>query len=202
VVSRVVDDVGDGLLVLLLGFDQPRPEAATEDVVAATVPLVEGACVGAVQVSHAVREVGGGSLEDEVVVVPHQALHVQAPAIPALDAPEDVEENASVLPVENDRRAVVALRPDVVMSSGGEVTARATHTGDGNSVEPSIQPGATLLARARCSHVTCQARDASRVARALGDLSELAGSLGVRLERPAGGYAATLERSRCWWEGQ
>jgi hypothetical protein len=76
VVSRVVDDVGDGLLVLLLGFDQPRPEAATEDVVAATVPLVESPCVGAVQVSHPIGEVGGRRFEDEVVVVAHEALHV------------------------------------------------------------------------------------------------------------------------------
>jgi hypothetical protein len=140
VVSRVVDDIRDRVLILLLGLDQPRPEAAAEDVVAATVPFVEGARVGAVQVSHAVREVGGRGFEDEVIVVSQQARHVQAPAIPALDAPQDVEEDASVLPVEGDRRAVVPLRPNVVMSSGVEKTARTAHTSDGSSVQPSIQP--------------------------------------------------------------
>ena len=140
VVSRVVDDIRDRVLVLLLGLDQPRPEAAAEDVVAATMSLVEGACVGAVQVPHPVGEVRGRSLEDEVVVVPHQAFHVQAPSIPALDAAEDVEEDCAVLAVEDDRRAVVPLRPDVVVSSGGEVTVRTTHTSDGSSVQSSIQP--------------------------------------------------------------
>jgi hypothetical protein len=147
-VSRVVDDVGDGLLVLLLGFDQPRPEAATEDVVAATVPLVESPCVGAVQVSHPIGQVRSRRLEDEVVVVSHQAPRVHAPAVAALDPPEDVEEGGPVLAVEEDRRTVVPLRSDVVVGAGGEVAARTSHTLESSSARPPIQPAR------RCWHAS------------------------------------------------
>ena len=102
--------------------------------------LVEGPCVGAVQVSHPVGEVGGRRLEDEVVMVAHEALDVEAPAVPALDAAEDVEEDAAVLTVEHDRRAVAAFRADVIVGPGGEVTARASHTVDGSPVDLPLQP--------------------------------------------------------------
>jgi hypothetical protein len=54
VVEGIVEDVLEGVRVLLLRLDQPRPEAAAEDVIAAAVALVEGSGVGTVQVAHAV----------------------------------------------------------------------------------------------------------------------------------------------------
>jgi hypothetical protein len=48
VVERVLDDVFERRFVLLLRFDQLGPEASAKDVVAAAVPFVEGARVGAV----------------------------------------------------------------------------------------------------------------------------------------------------------
>ena len=103
------------------------------------MPLVEGPCVGAVQVSHPVGEVGGRGLEDEVVVVAHEALHVHPPAVAALDAAEDVPEDAPVLAVEHDRRSVVAFRPDVIVGPGGEVAARTSHPVDDSPGDPSPQ---------------------------------------------------------------
>jgi hypothetical protein len=75
-VRWVIDDVVDRIGVLLLGLDHLRPETAAEEVVTAPVTLVEGPRIGAVEVAHAVREVRLRRLEDEVVVVPHQALRV------------------------------------------------------------------------------------------------------------------------------
>jgi hypothetical protein len=95
--------------------------------VAPTVTLVEGAGVGAVEVAHAVGEVRGRRLEDEVIVVAHQAARVHAPAVAALDAPEDVEEDHAILAVEGDRRAVVPGRADVVVSTGFKVATRPSH---------------------------------------------------------------------------
>jgi hypothetical protein len=57
VVDGVVEDVLESALVLLLGLNVFRPEALPEDVVLAPVPLVEGAGVLAVQVTHPVGEV-------------------------------------------------------------------------------------------------------------------------------------------------
>jgi hypothetical protein len=76
VVDRVVEDVFERLLVLPFGLDHSGPEAAPEDVVLAAVPLVEGAGVLAVQVTHALREVRVRRLDEEVVVVAEQAAGV------------------------------------------------------------------------------------------------------------------------------
>jgi hypothetical protein len=84
VIERVVDDVLDRVVVLLLGLDHPRPEALAEDVVLGAVPCVEGFGVLAVEVAHPVREVGGGRLDEQVVVVAHEAPDVEAPAVPPL----------------------------------------------------------------------------------------------------------------------
>jgi hypothetical protein len=136
VVGRVVDHIIDGVGVLLLGLDQLRPETAAEEVVTAPVTLVEGPRIGAVEVAHAVGEVRLRCLEHEVVVVPHQALCVQAPAVATLNAAEDVEEHGAVGPVEHDRRAVVAARADVVEGAG---FLMATGTGHALTVAP--RPG-------------------------------------------------------------
>ena len=85
--DRIVEYVLERGLVLLLGFDRLRPVAAPEDVILAPVPLVEGAGVAAVQVAHSLVQVWGGRFQDEVVVVPHQAADVDAPAVSAFYSP-------------------------------------------------------------------------------------------------------------------
>jgi hypothetical protein len=70
VVNRVVDDVLERVVVLVLGLDHLRPESATEDVVLSTVAFVEGPCVLAVEVAHPVGEVCERRFDEQVVVVP------------------------------------------------------------------------------------------------------------------------------------
>jgi hypothetical protein len=127
VVDRVVEDVFEGGVVLLLRLDHLRPEALAEDVVLALVALVEGASVLAVQVAHPVREVREGRLDDQVVVVAEQAAGVETPVVAALDAPQDLEEDGPVPVVLEDRRVVVPLRSEVVVGPGGEVAVRSPH---------------------------------------------------------------------------
>jgi hypothetical protein len=124
---RIVEDVLERGPVLLLGFDRLRPVAASEEVVLASMPLVEGAGVAAVQVAHPLVQVGSRCLEDEVIVVPHQAADVDAPAVAALDAAEEVEEDHPVLAVDDDRCVVVPAAPDVVIAARDEVTMGTTH---------------------------------------------------------------------------
>jgi hypothetical protein len=125
--DRVVDDVLECRFPLLVGLDQLRPEASPEEVVAATVSVVERTCVLAVEVSHAVRKVWQRCLDDEVVVVAHQAASVQLPAVAAHDPGQDANERMPVGVVEHDRRLVVAARRDVVVRAGEERTEFATH---------------------------------------------------------------------------
>jgi hypothetical protein len=127
VVDRVVDDVVQGLLVLLLRFDHLGPVPAAEDVVLAPMALVEGAGVAAVEVAHALVEVRRRCLDDEVVVVAEQALRVHPPAVAAHDPAEQVEEDDAVVAVDDDRRVIVPPRHDVVEGSVLERPQRASH---------------------------------------------------------------------------
>ena len=129
-VDGVLEDVVDGVVVLLFGLDHSGPEPPAEDVVLAAVPLVESAGVLAVEITHPVREVGERGLDDEVVVVAEQAVGVQPPAVAAPDALQELKEDAAVPIVQEDGRVVVAFRPDVVEGAGGQVAVRSSHLGD------------------------------------------------------------------------
>jgi hypothetical protein len=188
--DRIVENVLDRLLVLLFGLDLFRPEAAAEDVVLPAVAVIEGAGVLAVQVAHAVGEVREGCLDEQVVVVAEQAAGVQPPAVAATDAPQDLREDRPVPVVAEDRLVVVALRSHVVVGAGGEVATRSCHRGDrsaaaraGMGIPVSRCGGGTDSARAR-RETRPQSPSPNR----------------MRRKRPR--YAATLERSRCWCDGQ
>jgi hypothetical protein len=110
-------------------------------VVLPAVAFVEGARVLAVQVAHPVGQVRERGLDEQVVVVAEQAAGVQAPAVAAADAPQDLGEGGSVPVIAKDRIVVVALGPDVVVGAGGEVATWSSHRGDrtgGRSIRPAI----------------------------------------------------------------
>jgi hypothetical protein len=127
VADRIVEDVRECVLVLLLRPDHLGLEPAPKDVVSTVVALVEGAGIAAVQVAHAVREVRFGRLDEQVVVIAQQAADVSAPSVAALDTAQDVEEDGAVGVLEEDRRQVVPARRDVVVRPGSEVAAWTTH---------------------------------------------------------------------------
>jgi hypothetical protein len=136
VVDRVVEDVGEGLVVLLFGLDLLRPEASAEDVVLPAMAIVEGARVLAVEVTHAVGEVRERRLDEQVVVVAEQAPGVQAPAVAPADASQELDEDGAIPVVAEDRLVVVSLGADVVAGAGGEVAARSSHGGDRSGAAP------------------------------------------------------------------
>ena len=126
-VERIVDDVVDRRFVLLVRLDHLRPVPVAENVVLPLVALVEGAGIAAVQVPHPFGEVRKGSLDEKVVVVPHQTAHVSTPAVTTFDPAEHVEEDDPVSIVQHDRRLVVTPDPDVVVRAGGEETVGSSH---------------------------------------------------------------------------
>jgi hypothetical protein len=85
VVEGVIHDVVDRRLVLILRLDQFRPVPVAEDVVLPLVAFVEGAGIGAIQIPHPLGEVRQGGLDQQVVVVAHQAAHVREPAVAPFD---------------------------------------------------------------------------------------------------------------------
>jgi hypothetical protein len=75
-VDGVLEDVVERVVVLLFGLDHFRPVAPAEDVILSAVAFGEGARVLAVEVAHAVGQVGERRLDDEVVVVAEQTASV------------------------------------------------------------------------------------------------------------------------------
>ena len=188
-VHGIVEDVVEGVVVLLLGFDHPRPEALPEDVVHAAVALVERPRVLAVQVAHAVGEIREGRLDHEVVVVPEQAARVESPAVALPDALQDLDEDGAVPVVEEDWFVVVPFGSDVVVRAGGEVAVRPSHRGDRSAGGRQKRAASTFRYRAVTD--SSRARHETRAAEAR-----------PRQPRSPCRYAATLERSRCWCDGQ
>jgi hypothetical protein len=116
----VVEVVGDGVCELLVASDQAAVEALAEDVAGARVLVVEGLGVAAVEVLHPGGQVGAGALDDEVVVVAHQAEAVHVPSVAAGDPLQEREEELAVEVVAVDRAAVDAARGQVVDPVGEE----------------------------------------------------------------------------------
>ncbi len=195
-VGRIVDDVFQGRLVLLLRLDELRPVAAAEEMVLPAVFLVEGARVAAVQVPHARVEVRGRGFDDQVVVVPHQAPCVQAPAVAPLDASQEVEEDDAVFAVEHDRRAVVPAGDDVVVGPGYERSVWSSHAGDRSPAPRPIRPAcafclASGAVQSRARHETGAEKTDPIGARRIGICALRSSHVpGTRLDR----------RSRPLWE--
>jgi hypothetical protein len=112
----------------------PEREAVTPEVAAAGVLRVEVLGVDAVDAVEGARELIAQALDDEVVVVRHQAesVDVETEALDCL--PELGEEAAAVVAVEVDRAASDAARgrvPDAVVGKRG-----ARQPGHARKLEP------------------------------------------------------------------
>jgi hypothetical protein len=99
---------------VFLRAHDPGGEAVAEEVAAAAVAAVEALGVDAVQPAHARGQVGAAGVDDEVVVVAHQAERVCDPG-EASDRPrEDGEEEPPIVVVAEDPASVHAAAVDVV----------------------------------------------------------------------------------------
>jgi hypothetical protein len=99
-------------------------------VIAPLVATVEAARIVAVEIAHPEIQVCLARFHDEVVVVAHQAVAVNPPAIAAGHAREQVQEDDAVRTVAVDRHAGVAARRDVVVRPGEDRSQRSRHAID------------------------------------------------------------------------
>jgi hypothetical protein len=83
-------------------------EAALEEMARAFVAAVERLRVDAVQLSHAAREVRLRRLEEQVVVVSHQAVREDAPPVARDGVAEQLEEAAEIGGVPENAPPLVA----------------------------------------------------------------------------------------------
>jgi hypothetical protein len=98
--------------------DDPRMEAAAEEVPGAAMAMVEVGGVVAVEDLDARGKLRHARLEDQVVVVGHQAEAVHGPAVAANADREQGEKREPVDVVVEDRATVDAARGDVEVAVG------------------------------------------------------------------------------------
>jgi hypothetical protein len=108
-------------------FHDPGGEAVAEEVAPPLVAAVERLGVGAVEPLEAVREAPELSLDDQMVVVRHQAEGVHAPVVTLDLARQEAEETAVVVGVAEGCGARYASGRDVVRPFVRELSARSPH---------------------------------------------------------------------------
>jgi hypothetical protein len=132
---------------MALTLDEDPLVSTLEEVADPIVPAVEALRVDSVQLPHPARQVRLRSLDDEVVVVRHQAIGVARPAVLPDDITEDTEERPTVTVVEEDRLAGIAPCGDVVESARKLDTEWPCHGPDARK-----STGQTRSETARCPH--------------------------------------------------
>jgi hypothetical protein len=124
---RVLDDVAADGCKLLLVLDGSAPEPVAEEVAPAAVACVEPLGIAAVQALESRRKLRHGRLDDEVVVIRHQAEGMEAPVVLAHDRREQAQEEAPVVVVAIDRDLPGPTRRHVKVAVGEDVSRQTRH---------------------------------------------------------------------------
>jgi len=114
---------------VVLVLDDPAGEALAEEVAPALVAAVERLRVDAVEAVHAVGEAPELGLDDQVVVVRHQAEGVDAPVVPLDGLSEQREEEAVFVGCQKGGGLRDAARGHVVDAFGRQGVPRAPQRG-------------------------------------------------------------------------
>ncbi len=111
--DRIEREVPSDLQEIIVAIDQQALESTRKDVPHASMPSVERLTVNAVQLSESTGDVGLLRLEEQMVVIPHEAVGVTAKAPTNHDRLEDVQEGVAIEVIEEDRLASVASRQNM-----------------------------------------------------------------------------------------
>jgi hypothetical protein len=127
--DRVLEDVFDRVGEVVVVLDDPGGEARAEEVAPALVAAVEGLRVDAVEAAHAVGEAPELGLDDQVVVVRHQAEGVDAPVVALDGLGEQGEEEAVFVGCQEGGGLRHAARGHVVDAFGRQGVPRTPQRG-------------------------------------------------------------------------
>jgi co-chaperonin GroES (HSP10) len=139
----VLDDVATDSGELVLVLDRAAPEAFTEEMSPPEVASVEALGIAPVQLLEAGRQLGDGRLDDQVVVVRHQAERMEAPVMLPDDEVQQPEEDAAVVVVAVDRDPSGTARGDVEVAVGEDVAGAACHRLQATRGPRQPKPGAS-----------------------------------------------------------
>jgi hypothetical protein len=125
-IDRVLADVFESGVVVILALDQSRGVPALKEAAAAAVATVESLRVRAVHQVHAGREIHPGRLDDQVVVRAEEAARVDAPAKP-LGCPLDQLDEVDSVEVAAEKKCAAGGAAGDVVEAVGQIAA--THPG-------------------------------------------------------------------------
>ena len=97
-----------------VALDETGLEATLEEVTDSTMAPIEALRVDTIQLTHPLRKRWLDRLQNEVIVIVHQAPSETAPAIAFTDERDEVEKGEPVGRVREDRFPLVSARGDVV----------------------------------------------------------------------------------------
>jgi hypothetical protein len=125
--NGVLDHVAADCGKLVLVFDRAAPEPLAEEMTPAPVAPVEALRVASVQSLKAGGQLRHGRLDDEVVMICHQAERVHAPVVLAHGAGQEAEEDPAVVVVPVDRDLPCPTRSHVKEAVGEDVPRQSRH---------------------------------------------------------------------------
>lgn len=117
---------------MILVSDPRRAVPALEEAAAAAVTLVESLRVGVLERVHAVRHVLPWRVDEQVIVIPHRAARVDAPAMTLCDRREERPERVMIEVVAEEVLRSGGMSSDVVQPVGEARTWRPRHAFDGS----------------------------------------------------------------------
>lgn len=112
--DRIQNNISRKLQQVALSVNENGLEPSLKDVPGPVMSAVEALGVHPIQLSHPTGQIGVGSLDEQMVVVLHQAVGVTSPVESSNDVPENLQKGKPILVVEKDRLSRIPASRDVI----------------------------------------------------------------------------------------
>ena len=136
-----------------------------EEVTRSPVPLIKSLRIEPIQLSHADREIPVTSLDENVVVIAHEAVSVTDPAVAFIDPFKSIKKGFSILIVLEDGFSLVTAAGDVINSAWVFYAEGAYHigivSGCGRNIKTKDLTLFMLFTRIKASKSSCIIKDYS-----------------------------------------
>ena len=125
--DRVQDDITSDLEEVRISIDDEGFVASLKEVANTLVDKIEPLRVVTVHVAHEIREVAVGRLDEEVVMVAHEAVGVEDDVVEGEAIGEVFEKSSAIAIVEEDLLTSIATSGNVIESSVELNAKRSCH---------------------------------------------------------------------------
>jgi hypothetical protein len=125
--NRIENDIAAHFPQISISIDHLGTEPPLKHMTTALMPAIESLRVDAVQVAHRQREIGLGCLEEQVIVVAHEAVGVTKDTITSHRGGQHDEKARAIVVVLKNAAMVVPTSRNVVDPAGKLQAERSRH---------------------------------------------------------------------------